>query len=113
MKFLIFSTTKDTASTLPPAIARQLLEATLDYVNQLKKEVKKEGEIFEIYELAGTDRTMIICEYDSAEELTRVLCAVPFAGYESVEIYPLSDFNEYMKDSIESLKKAEQLFPSQ
>ena len=105
MKFVVFSTTKDTASMLSPAVTRQLLEASLDYVNQLKKA----GKILEIYQQAGSDRSISICEYDSAEELTHDVCALPFTGYETIEVYPLSDFNEYMKDSIENLKKAEQL----
>jgi hypothetical protein len=34
MKFLTISTMKDTASTMPPSVMRQLLEATIDVMNQ-------------------------------------------------------------------------------
>ena len=36
---------------------------------------------------------------------------VPLGGFMNTEIYPLADFNEVMKATIESLKRAEQTFP--
>ena len=107
MKFLIMCTVKDTMSTLPPAINRQLLEASAAWVN----EQKKAGKVLEIYEIPGWARTIVIAEHPSAEDVAQTLAGVPMGGFLNFEVYPLADFNESMKANIEAAKAAEQLFP--
>ena len=106
MKFLIISSLKDTVSTLPPAISRQLMEASVAWVNQQKQA----GKVLEIYSLAGWGRTAAICEHPSAEDVAQTLAGVPMGGFMDFEVYPLADFNESMKAHIEAAKAAEQLF---
>ncbi len=108
MKFLTINSEKDTASTLPPAIARQLVEATLDFV----KQQRKAGKILEIYELVGCMRCIVISEFDSAEEAEQLFSAVPLGPFLNWETYALSNWDEFMKVQIESAKRAEQLFPA-
>ena len=108
MKFLSISSLKDTVSTLTPAIRRQLMEATVDWINQQKQA----GKILEVYFIPGWRRTMVIREAKTAEEVAETLATLPTGPFLDIEVYPLADFNESMKASIESAKKAEQLFPS-
>lgn len=108
MKFLTIITIKDTMSTLPPAISRQLMEASVAWVNQQKQA----GIILEIYTIAGWGRTAVICEHESAEHLVQTIAGIPLATFMNFEVYPLADFNESMKAHIESAKRAEQLFPA-
>jgi muconolactone delta-isomerase len=108
MKFLTISTVKDTISMLPPAISRQLTEASVAWVNQQKKA----GVILEIYTLAGWARTAVICEHESAEHLVQTIAGMPLAGFMNFEVYPLADFNQSMKAHIEAAKVAEQMFPA-
>jgi len=93
---------------LPPAINRQLLEASVAWVN----EQKKAGKLLEIYTVAGWARTVGISEHPSAEEVAQTLAGVPMGGFMNFEVYPLADFNESMKANIEAAKAAEQLFPA-
>lgn len=107
MKFLTIAKMKDTMSTLPPAVSRQLMEATLALMNQ----EMKAGRILEAYFMAGSGRSMVIGENKSAEELVQVISTLPIGGFMDFETYPLADFNESMKAYIESMKAAEKMFP--
>jgi len=107
MKFLTISSLKDTFSTVPPAIARQLVEATLAWTN----EQKKAGKILEVYEIVGGG-TAVICEHPSLEDLVQTLASIPMGGFMNLEVHPLADFNQAMEVYIEGLKTAEKLFPS-
>ena len=107
MKFVIFASLKDTASMLPAATIRQLMEATVDYLKQMKQS----GKILEAYALAGSERTMTISELNSAGEIAQIIAGVPMGAFVSFETYPLADFEEMMKYQIESAKRAEQLSP--
>ena len=107
MKFLTIAKMKDTASTLPPSVVRQLMEATLALMNQ----EKKAGRILEFYFMAGSGRSMVISEAKSAEEIVQRISALPIGGFMDFETYPLADFNESMKAYIESMKAAEKMFP--
>jgi muconolactone delta-isomerase len=107
MKFLGISKTKDTASTLPPSVMRQLMEATLDFMNQ----EKKAGRILEAYFIPGWDRVVTISEFKSAEEINQLLSELPIGAFLDIETYPLANFNESMKTYMENLKTAEKMFP--
>ena len=107
MKFVTFTSMKDSASMIPAATSRQLMEATVGYLKQMKQS----GKILEAYALAGSGRTMTIADLDSPEEVAQMIARVPFGPFLNWETYPLVDFEEMMKYQIESVKKAEQLFP--
>jgi muconolactone delta-isomerase len=106
MKFLTITTMKDTISMVPPSIARQIMETSLAQLDELKKA----GKIVEIYAIPGGGG-VAICEHPSVEDLAQTLEAIPMAGFMNMEVYPLADFGEVMKVSLESIKRAEQLFP--
>jgi muconolactone delta-isomerase len=106
MKFLTISTLKDTWVALPPAIGRQLMEASVAWANQQKQA----GVILEIYAIPD-GRTVVICEHPSAEDLAQTLAGVPMGGFMNFEVYPLADFDQAMKAYIEAAKAAEKLFP--
>jgi muconolactone delta-isomerase len=107
MKFLIISTMKDTMSMVPPAVARQIMEASIAQMDELKKA----GKILEMYAIPG-EGGAAICEHPSAEDLAQTLEAIPMLRFMNMKVYPLADFSEVMKTSLESVKRAEQLFPS-
>jgi len=107
VKFITFASLKDTVSMIPAATSRQLMEATVGYLKQLKQS----GKILEAYALAGSARTLTISELDSPEEIAQMIAGVPLGPFLNWETYPLADFEEMMKYQIESAKKAEQLSP--
>ena len=107
MKFLTIGSLKDTASTLPPSVMRQLMEATFDLMNQ----EMKAGRILEAYFMAGSGRSMVIAEVKSAEEIVKNISGLPIGGFMDFETYPLADLNESMKTWIEAYKAAEKMFP--
>jgi muconolactone delta-isomerase len=107
MKFLIISRAKDTFSTLPPAMLRQLMEATIAYMDQ----GKKEGKVLEYYFIPGWDRSIVISESDSAEAIVQAITGLPIGAFLDFEVYPLADPNESMKTYIEALKTAEKMMP--
>jgi muconolactone delta-isomerase len=107
MKFLFISSLKDVAFTIPTPVMRQLMEASLAWVNQKKKE----GVILEMYELAGWNRYAVICKHDSAESMVQTISTMPLNAFMNHEIYALADYNAVMKAYIESMKAAEQMMP--
>jgi muconolactone delta-isomerase len=107
MKFLTISKMKDTASTMPPSVMRQLMEATVDVMNQ----EKKAGNGGEHYFIPGWDRVVAINEVKSAEEILQRLNRLPIGGFLDFEVYPLVDAFEAMRTYVESMKAAEKMFP--
>jgi len=107
MKFLIICTVKDTFSMVPPAMSRQLMEASVAWVN----EQRKAGKLLEIY-ATPDGRIAGISEHRSAEDVAQTLAGTPMGGFLNFEVYPLADFNQTMKASIEAYKAAEQMFPA-
>jgi muconolactone delta-isomerase len=107
MKFLIISKMKDTATMVPPSVMRQLMEATLDLMNQ----EMKAGSILEAYFMAGSGRAVVITEAKTAEEIVQRILALPIGGFMDFETHPLANFHESMKANIEALRAAENMFP--
>ena len=107
MKFLTISKMKDTASTVPPSVMRQLMEATLDVM----KQEEKSGKVLEYYFVPGWSRVVVISEVKSAEEIVQLITDLPVEAFLDFETYPLADVFESMKTYIESLKAAEKMFP--
>ncbi len=106
MKFITIVSIKDSAALVPPTVVRQLLEAQVAWV----EEQKRAGKILEIYSLAGWARVVSISEHRSAEDLDQFLS--PMDAFLNFETYPLADFGQAMKASIEAAKVAEALFPA-
>jgi muconolactone delta-isomerase len=107
MKFLAIASMRDTATTLPPALTRQLLEATMVEMNQQKKA----GKILDMYLIPGWNRVVVISEAKSAEEEYQNINRTPIISFYNIELYPLADINEATKVAIESLKAAEKMMP--
>jgi muconolactone delta-isomerase len=108
MKFLSISSMKDTASTLPPSVARQLVEASISVINRHKKA----GKVLEVYSIPGWDRNVVISEAKSAEEVVQRISEFPVAAFMNFEVYPLADWDESTKITLKSLKAAEKMMPS-
>ena len=106
MKFLTISKMKDTASTMPPSVMRQLMEATADVM----KQETKAGDL-EYYFIPGWDRVVAISEVKNAEEILQRLNRLPIGAFLDFEVYPLVDAFEAMKTYGESMKAAEKMFP--
>ncbi|GAH34067.1 unnamed protein product, partial [marine sediment metagenome] len=69
------------------------------------------GKILEFYFVPGWNRSMVIAEVKSAEEIVKNISGLPIGGFMDFETYPLADFNESMKTYIEAYKAAEKMFP--
>jgi hypothetical protein len=106
MKFMSVTRPKDTVSMLPPAVTRQLLEASMAAINQLKKA----GKILEFY-YSPVGCSVVILNYNNAEEWIKEQLMLPILTYYDQEIYPLADGNESMKAFVEALKAAEKMMP--
>ena len=104
MKFLSISKAKDSASMLPPAVARQLLEMSIAGINQQKKQ----GKVLEFY-YSPAGYAIVILDYKSAEEWVKDQNMLPILSYYTHEIYPLADGEESMKSFVEALKAAEKM----
>ena len=107
MKFLTISTVKDTFSMLPVAMERQLLEATLAWMDGQKKQ----GKLVEAYEAPG-GTSLVISEHPSAEDLVQTLAAIPMGGFLDFKVHALADFHTSMQVHIEACKQAEKAFPA-
>jgi hypothetical protein len=106
MKFLVISKMKDTASALPPAVARQILEVSVAALEQQKKA----GELLDFY-YSPAGCSVAILEQKNAEEWVKHQSAIPILSYANFEVYPLSEGFSAMKTLLESFKMAEKMFP--
>ena len=70
------------------------------------KQFKKEGKILEQYHCPQPDRTVFILNYDSAEQWQKDQEKIPILQFCDTEVYPLADFDEYTKASLQSMKAA-------
>jgi hypothetical protein len=106
MKFLGLLKQKEITLTLPPAVSRQLIEASLAGMNKLKKE----GKLLEGY-YSPSGLGMVILNYNSADEWVKDQNSVPILNYYYQEVYPLADMEESMKSNLEAMKAAEKMMP--
>jgi hypothetical protein len=104
MKFLNMTTVKDTFAMLPVSTQRQLMEATVAWVN----EHKKSGDILELFQTP--EGSVVICEDASIEKFMEIQASIPMGGFMNFRVYPLADFNVSMKAYIEACKRAELVF---
>jgi hypothetical protein len=101
MKFLALLKQKEVMLTLPPAVGRQLIEASMAGMKQLKKE----GKLLESYS-SPSGLGAVILNYNSADEWIKDQNLIPLLTYYSQEIYPLADMEDTMKSVLEALKAA-------
>ena len=104
MKFLSICKVTDAAALCPPSVMRQLLEATLAWMDGQKKA----GIILEAYAMPG-GRTAVICQHPSADEAAQAIASIPMGAFMNFEVYALADASTTMKAYIESVKRAEKL----
>jgi muconolactone delta-isomerase len=107
MKFLSMCSVKESASMVPPATMRQLLEAQMAWTEQQKKA----GKLLEVYAVPGGNRYVAICEHPTVEDAFQVMASMPTAGIMTFDVYPLAEVNSSMRALIESLKAAEKMTP--
>jgi muconolactone delta-isomerase len=108
MKFLMIGKPRDVVYTLPPALGRQLTEASVVAANKQKKE----GKFQELYWIPGAATCVTLGECKTAEEMVKNFNEIPWNAFYAYEIYPLADFNESMKIIIERFKEAEKMMPA-
>ena len=104
MKFLAIAKPKDSATMLPPAVTRQLLEMAMAVMGQLKKA----GKLLEYYS-SPVGCLLVILNYNNAEEWVKDQISMPLLTYYDQEIYPLADGDQMMKAFDEGLKAAEKM----
>jgi len=107
VKFLLISSYKDTMTTLPPAVARQMSEGMLGWMQQQRQA----GRVLDAYVIPAWKRAVLICDFESGDQITQILPGMPGFGFMDFEVYPLADFDGSVKYFVEALKKAEQLMP--
>ena len=108
MKFLVIGKQSEVISTVPLALGRQLMEASITAINKQKKE----GKILEIYWIPGAGTIVSLYECKTAEEMVKNFIEIPITLYYSSESYPLADFNETMKIAMEAAKQMEKIMPA-
>ena len=104
MKFLTISKVTDAAALCPPATMRQMMEATVAWMDAQKKV----GKILDAYAIPG-GRVAVICEHPDANDLAQTTASIPVGAFMEHEVYALADLEAQMKVIIENLKQAEQL----
>jgi muconolactone delta-isomerase len=107
VKFLLISSYKDSMTTLPPSVSRQMSEGLLGWIGQQRQA----GRVLESYVIPAWKRAVIICDFESADQITQILPGMPGFGFMDFEVYPLADFEGAVKNMVEALKKAEQMMP--
>jgi len=84
---------------LPPQVLLQLSEASLAGMLQLREERK----ILEYYH-SPAGRSVVVLEYESADEWVKEQGIIPILNYLEAEVYPLANGFEALKGMIESMK---------
>jgi hypothetical protein len=104
MKILVIAKQKDSAILVPPAVFRQLLEISMAGIAQMKKA----GKLLDFY-FSPLGYSIVILNYNTAEEWQKDMGLMPLLSYMDFESYPLADGNEAMKSLLEQLKAAEKM----
>jgi hypothetical protein len=107
MKILTIAKFKDTATMLPPAVLLPMMEAS---VAEMKKQ-KKEGKVVDWYFSPGTFQSIVLLEYDSAEQWAKDQAKIPILMYCDSEAYILADYEPYLNNMLEVLRAAVKTMP--
>jgi muconolactone delta-isomerase len=106
MKLLCITKVKDSLLTMPPAVMRQILEASAAAIEQQKKQ----GKVLEYY-YSPAGYNIVILDYKDAEEWAKDQLSVPVLTYVDTQVYPLTDGSTTINGMIEVLKATEQMMP--
>jgi len=107
MKILTISKLKDTTMTLPPTVLLPIMEASAVEMNKQKKE----GKILEWYYSPGTFQNFVILDYDSADQWAKDQTKIPILMFCDSEVYPLADYEPYLKNMLEVLRASAKTMP--
>jgi muconolactone delta-isomerase len=107
MKILTIAKLKDAALTMPPAVMLPIMEASVAEMNKQKKE----GKVVEWYYSPGTFQSVVILDYDSADQWTKDQAKIPILAYCDSEVYPLANYEAYLKGMVEAMKAAAKMMP--
>ena len=99
MKILCIGKPTEAFRALPPNISLQLLESFM----QVAIKQKEERKILEFY-ASPIGYSVVILDYESADEWVRDQKDIPIINYYEFEAYPLADGFETVKGMIDSLK---------
>ena len=99
MRFLAIEKMTEAFGMLPPDVKLQLMEASLESVQRLREERK----ILEHYYTLTRD-TIVLLDYENAEECVDSIISIPVLNYCKTELYPLADGMASMKKGLEALK---------
>ncbi len=94
MKFLIISKNKHLT---PPEVVPGLIDATLAWAR------KYQGQIEQIWAVAGQQAGGGIADVESLEELDTILAELPLGPFSETEVYPLVDLDVSLQHQKESL----------
>lgn len=99
MRFLAIEKGTDAFGMLPPQVKLQLMEASFASVQRLREE----GKILEFYYSLTRD-TIVLLDYENAEECVDSMISIPALNYTKPELYPLADGIASMKKGLEALR---------
>lgn len=99
MRFLSIESMTDSFGLLPPEAKLQLMEASVASVQRLREERK----ILEHY-YSLNRYSIVLLDYDSAEECVNSQISIPILNYAKAELYPLADGMDSMKKMLEALR---------
>ena len=101
MRLAVYTELKDTYTMLPLEMKIKLMEGTAAFITKYKQA----GVCKEIYSLAARKGSISIWEVESEEKGAELILENPLSPFQSISMYPASDFDTHMKASIEMLKK--------
>ena len=90
MEFLIITRQ---STPPPPEMVVPLLEASQDWVS----EVRASGKVTGAWAFAGTQNGCGVLEVDSHEELDEIIGRFPFAPFSNIEVIALSDLDRSLQ----------------
>lgn len=99
MKILCIGKPTEAVRSLSPDVTLQFLESTLQAVTKQHEE----GRVLELY-VSPIGCTVVILNYDSADEWVKDQRNVPGINYYEWEAYPLADGFESLRGMIGTLK---------
>ena len=101
MKFLAMTRVKDTFTVLPIEIKVQLMEGVTAFINKYRQADTCKG----IYSIANIKGSVSIWDVESSEKMAEIVRENPFAPFQDIELYVISDNDTHMKAQIELLKR--------
>ena len=101
MKFLAIAKPTAALGMLPPEVFLQVMEASFANMQQQRED----GKLLEFY-YSPKGYTVVIFDFDTAEDWVNDRLSTPITNYLDIEAYPLADGMTSMKKMIGSLRDA-------